>query len=76
MKRRDHGYIINKQDYNVRLTVDHILWDCKEPEVERQKSNIQNLGQEKRRNETTYRIRKKIGFYQDNMKEQNNSILS
>jgi hypothetical protein len=25
---------------NVRLTVDHILWDCKDPEAERQRANI------------------------------------
>jgi hypothetical protein len=42
-----HDYII-KQDNNecpycnVRLTVDHILWDCKETETERQRANIQN----------------------------------
>jgi hypothetical protein len=43
-----HGYIINKQDNNkcpfcnVRLSVDHILWECKETEGERQRANIQN----------------------------------
>jgi hypothetical protein len=43
-----HGYIINKQNNNkcpvcnVRLTVDHILWDCKETKAERQRANIQN----------------------------------
>jgi hypothetical protein len=43
-----HGYILNKQDKyeclfcNVRLTVDHILWDCKETEAESQRTNIQN----------------------------------
>jgi hypothetical protein len=43
-----HGYIINKQDNNecpfcnVRLTVYHILWDCKETEAERQIAKIQN----------------------------------
>jgi hypothetical protein len=36
-----HGYIINKQDNNecpfcyVRLTVNHILWDCKEAKAVR-----------------------------------------
>jgi hypothetical protein len=44
-----HGYIINKQDYNVRLTVDYILWDFKEPEAERQRSNIQNKIWDKRK---------------------------
>jgi hypothetical protein len=58
MKRRDQvlisslrlrtGYIMNKQDNNeclfcnFRLTVDHILLDCKETEAERQRANIQN----------------------------------
>jgi hypothetical protein len=43
-----HGYIINKQDNNecpfcnLRLTVDYVLWDCKETEVERERANIQN----------------------------------
>jgi hypothetical protein len=41
-----HGYIINKQDNNsfcnVRLKVDHILWDCNETEAERQRANTQN----------------------------------
>jgi hypothetical protein len=43
-----HGYIINKPDNNdcpfcnVRLMVDHILWDCKETEAERQRANIQH----------------------------------
>jgi hypothetical protein len=43
-----HGYIKNKQDYNewpfcnARLTVEHILWACKDTEAERQSANIQN----------------------------------
>jgi hypothetical protein len=50
-----HGYIINKQDnneclfYYVRLTVDHFLWDCKETEAERQRTNIQNKIWDKRK---------------------------
>jgi hypothetical protein len=43
-----HGYIINKQDNNecpfcnVRLMVDHIIWNCVKTEAERQRANIQN----------------------------------
>jgi hypothetical protein len=43
-----HGYIINKQDNNecpscnVRLTVDNIVWDCKEKEAERQRAKRRN----------------------------------
>jgi hypothetical protein len=42
-----HGYIINKPDNiecpfcNIRLTVDHILWDSNETDA-RQRANIQN----------------------------------
>jgi hypothetical protein len=64
-----HGYIINKQDNNgcpfcnVRLTVDHILWDCKETEAERQRANDQNNIWDKRKEGMKQHI--------DNMKEQN-----
>jgi hypothetical protein len=40
-----HTYIIKKEDNNecpfsdVRLTVDHILWECKETEAEIQRAN-------------------------------------
>jgi hypothetical protein len=43
-----HGYIINKQNNNEssfcigRLSVDHILLECKEIEAERKRANIQN----------------------------------
>jgi hypothetical protein len=72
MKRRDHGYIIIKQDNNecpfcnVRLVVDHILWDCKEREAERQRAKIQNNIWDKRKNGMKQLIENviKIDFYQ------------
>jgi hypothetical protein len=59
-----HGYIINKQDNNefpfcnVSLTENHILWDCKEREAERQRAIIQNNIWDKREDGM-------IGFYQE-----------
>jgi hypothetical protein len=53
-----HG---NKQDNNecpfcnVRLTVEHIFWNCKETEAKTQRANIQNNIWDKTEN-TTYRI--------------------
>jgi hypothetical protein len=70
MKRRDQvvisrlrtGYIINRQDN--RLTVDHILRDCKETEAERQRANIQNNIWDKGKDEMKQFIEyvTKIGF--------------
>jgi hypothetical protein len=63
-----HGYIRNKQDnndcpfYNVRLTVDHILCDCKETEAERQRTNIWDKGKDGMKRLIEYV--KKIGYNQ------------
>jgi hypothetical protein len=45
--RAIHGYIINRLENmgclfcNAKLTVDHILWDCKETKRDRQRMEIQ-----------------------------------
>jgi hypothetical protein len=67
-----HGHIINKQDNNecpfsnVRLTVDHILWDCKETEAETQRANIQHNIWDKGKDGMKQFIEyvKKIGLYE------------
>jgi hypothetical protein len=63
----------------VRLTVDHILWDCKEIEAERRRANIQNKIWDKGKDGMKQLIEyvKKIGFCQDidNMKEQNKNAI-
>jgi hypothetical protein len=80
-----HGYIINKKDNNeyhfckVRLTVDYILWDCKETEAERQRDNIQNNIWDKGEDGMKQLIEhvNKNWFLPrdiDNMKEQNKNV--
>jgi hypothetical protein len=63
----------------VRLTVDHILSDCKETEAERRRANIQNKIWDKGKDGMKQLIEyvKKIGFHQDidNMKEQNKNAI-
>jgi hypothetical protein len=86
MKRRDQvvisrlrtGYT-TRPFCNVRLTVDHILSDCKETEAERRRANIQNKIWDKGKDGMKQLIEyvKKIGFHQDidNMKEQNKNAI-
>jgi hypothetical protein len=67
-----HGYIINKQEKdecpfcNVRLTMDHIIWDCIKTEAEKQRANIQNNIWDKGKDGLKQLIEyfKRIGFYQ------------
>jgi uncharacterized membrane protein len=76
-----YGYIINKQDKNecpfcnVRLTVEHILWDCKVTEAERQGANIKNNIWDKGIDGMKQLIEyvKKIGRY--HRKEQNKNAI-